>query len=111
MCCVRAYVCPRQLNGCEIRKGRKVGVTISHNNHRLFVGNIPKNRDGHQLYQDFDKFARKSRTNRNKSNTNHISPESQNQNPIQTISHEPSKPIQISSSDLFVLNLFKKNCG
>jgi hypothetical protein len=36
-----------------------VGVTISHNNHRLFVGNIPKNRDGHQLYQDFDKFARK----------------------------------------------------
>ncbi|XP_046645740.1 heterogeneous nuclear ribonucleoprotein Q-like isoform X1 [Daphnia pulicaria] len=46
-----------QLNGCEIRKGRKVGVTISHNNHRLFVGNIPKNRDGHQLYQDFDKFA------------------------------------------------------
>ena len=59
--CVRACVCPRQLNGCEIRKGRKVGVTISHNNHRLFVGNIPKNRDGHQLYQDFDKFARKSR--------------------------------------------------
>ena len=49
-----------QLNGCEIRKGRKVGVTISHNNHRLFVGNIPKNRDGHQLYQDFAKYARKS---------------------------------------------------
>jgi len=47
----------RQLNGCEIRKGRKVGVTISHNNHRLFVGNIPKNRDGHQLYQDFAKYA------------------------------------------------------
>jgi len=50
----------RQLNGCEIRKDRKVGVTISHNNHRLFVGNIPKNRDGHQLYQDFAKYARKS---------------------------------------------------
>lgn len=62
--CVRIVSCAVrsatiQLNGCEIRKGRKVGVTISHNNHRLFVGNIPKNRDGHQLYQDFDKFARK----------------------------------------------------
>ncbi|KAK4010189.1 hypothetical protein OUZ56_019341 [Daphnia magna] len=60
--CVRIVSCAVrsatiQLNGCEIRKGRKVGVTISHNNHRLFVGNIPKNRDGHQLYQDFDKFA------------------------------------------------------
>ena len=53
-------MCAVQLNGCEIRKGRKVGVTISHNNHRLFVGNIPKNRDRLQLYEDFAKYARKS---------------------------------------------------
>jgi RNA recognition motif-containing protein len=53
-------MCAVQLNGCEIRKGRKVGVTISHNNHRLFVGNIPKNRDRPQLYEDFAKYARKS---------------------------------------------------
>lgn len=64
--CACVCVCLWQLNGCEIRKGRKVGVTISHNNHRLFVGNIPKNRDGHQLHQDFDKFARKFSKKRNR---------------------------------------------
>lgn len=48
-----------QLNDYEIRKGKKIGVTISYNNHRLFVGNIPKNRDRDELFEEFAKHARK----------------------------------------------------
>ncbi|KAF4525767.1 hypothetical protein B566_EDAN002029 [Ephemera danica] len=48
--------CP-SLNDYEIRKGKKIGVTISYNNHRLFVGNIPKNRDRDELFEEFAKHA------------------------------------------------------
>lgn len=48
-----------QLNEYEIQRGKKLGVTISYNNHRLFVGNIPKNRERHELYEEFAKHARK----------------------------------------------------
>ncbi|XP_069949529.1 heterogeneous nuclear ribonucleoprotein R isoform X13 [Cherax quadricarinatus] len=47
----------RQLNEYEIQRGKKLGVTISYNNHRLFVGNIPKNRERHELYEEFAKHA------------------------------------------------------
>ena len=49
-----------QLNDYELRKGKRIGVTISFNNHRLFVGNIPKNRDREELLEEFLKHARKS---------------------------------------------------
>lgn len=48
-----------QLNDYEIRKGKKIGVTVSYNNHRIFVGNIPKNRDRDDLFEEFSKHARK----------------------------------------------------
>lgn len=47
----------KQLNDFELRKGKKLGVTISFNNHRLFVGNIPKNRDRDELLDEFTKHA------------------------------------------------------
>ncbi|XP_017757230.1 PREDICTED: heterogeneous nuclear ribonucleoprotein Q isoform X3 [Eufriesea mexicana] len=47
----------RVLNDYEIRKGKKIGVTVSYNNHRLFVGNIPKNRDRDDLFEEFTKHA------------------------------------------------------
>ena len=50
-----------QLNDFELRKGKKLGVTISFNNHRLFVGNIPKNRDRDELLEEFTKHAREYR--------------------------------------------------
>merc|ERR1712226_1799209 len=46
-----------QLNDYELRKGKRIGVTISFNNHRLFVGNIPKNRDREELLEEFSKHA------------------------------------------------------
>ncbi|XP_037867342.1 heterogeneous nuclear ribonucleoprotein Q isoform X4 [Bombyx mori] len=46
-----------ELNDYEIRKGKKIGVTVSFNNHRLFVGNIPKNRDRDELFEEFSKHA------------------------------------------------------
>jgi len=49
-----------QLNDFEIRKGKKIGVTVSFNNHRLFVGNIPKNRDRDDIFEEYSKHARKS---------------------------------------------------
>ncbi|XP_037951722.1 heterogeneous nuclear ribonucleoprotein R isoform X2 [Teleopsis dalmanni] len=52
-----AHNAVRQLNDFEIRKGKKIGVTISYNNHRLFVGNIPKNRDRDELIEEFSKHA------------------------------------------------------
>ncbi|XP_063243886.1 heterogeneous nuclear ribonucleoprotein Q isoform X4 [Bacillus rossius redtenbacheri] len=47
----------KELNDYEIRKGKKIGVTVSYNNHRLFVGNIPKNRDRDELFEEFSKHA------------------------------------------------------
>ncbi|KAA0194150.1 hypothetical protein HAZT_HAZT001781 [Hyalella azteca] len=49
--------CFLQLNDYEIQRGKKLGVTISYNNHRLFVGNIPKNRERQELLEEFGKHA------------------------------------------------------
>jgi len=46
-----------KLNDYEIQRGKKLGVTISYNNHRLFVGNIPKTRERHELSEEFSKHA------------------------------------------------------
>jgi hypothetical protein len=48
-----------QLNGYEVRKGKGIAILPSLNNHRLFVGNIPKNRDREELFEEFTKHARK----------------------------------------------------
>ena len=55
-----------QLNDTELQKGKRIGVTISHNNHRLFVGNIPKNKDREELLEEFKKHARKCLEHRTK---------------------------------------------
>ncbi|XP_041968214.1 heterogeneous nuclear ribonucleoprotein R-like isoform X1 [Aricia agestis] len=47
----------QELNDYEIRKGKKIGVTVSFNNHRLFVGNIPKNRDRDDLFEELSRHA------------------------------------------------------
>lgn len=40
--CAEAKECVRQLNNYEIRKGRTLGICMSVDNCRLFVGGIPK---------------------------------------------------------------------
>ncbi|CAG4964440.1 unnamed protein product [Colias eurytheme] len=47
----------QELNDYEIRKGKKIGVTVSFNNHRLFVGNIPKNRGRDDLFEELTRHA------------------------------------------------------
>jgi hypothetical protein len=74
-----------------------VGVTISHNNHRLFVGNIPKNRDGHQLYQDFDKFARKLLGN--ESIHNQVPPSKKKKEKENKITHSPVPSTSLEHTD------------
>lgn len=37
-----AKECVRQLNNCEIRQGRTLGICMSVDNCRLFIGGIPK---------------------------------------------------------------------
>lgn len=69
-CCLYKNSCENstfkfQLNDFDIRNGKKIGVTISFNNHRLFVGNIPKNRDRDELIEEFKKHARKCNLQKN----------------------------------------------
>ena len=59
-----------QLNDYELRKGKRIGVTISFNNHRLFVGNIPKNKDREELLEELRKHARKQFERLNVTNLN-----------------------------------------
>ena len=63
---LRPTVVHFQLNDNELQKGKRIGVTISHNNHRLFVGNIPKNKDREELLEEFKKHARKCLEQRTK---------------------------------------------
>lgn len=51
-----------QLDNYEIREGKLIGVCKSHNNVRIFVGNIPKNKGRDELKKEFEKFASKSST-------------------------------------------------
>lgn len=51
-----------QLNNLEIRKWKRIGVTVSFNNHRLFVGNIPKSKDQDVILEEMKKHARKFRS-------------------------------------------------
>ena len=59
-----------QLNGFEVRKGKSIAILPSLNNHRLFVGNIPKNRDREELFEEFTKHARKSTSSKRKAREN-----------------------------------------
>ncbi|XP_076372719.1 heterogeneous nuclear ribonucleoprotein R-like isoform X2 [Tachypleus tridentatus] len=52
-----AHNAVKELDNYEIRKGKFIGVTISINNNRLFVGNIPKNRGKDELFEEFTKHA------------------------------------------------------
>ncbi|XP_076307632.1 heterogeneous nuclear ribonucleoprotein R-like isoform X1 [Tachypleus tridentatus] len=52
-----AYNAVKELDNFEIRNGKYIGVTISINNNRLFVGNIPKNRGKDELFEEFTKHA------------------------------------------------------
>ncbi|CAB4065430.1 unnamed protein product [Lepeophtheirus salmonis] len=47
----------KKLNDHELRGGRRIGVTISFNNHRLFIGNIPKHCDRDELIEEFSKHT------------------------------------------------------
>ncbi|XP_014677421.1 PREDICTED: LOW QUALITY PROTEIN: heterogeneous nuclear ribonucleoprotein R-like [Priapulus caudatus] len=43
----------KRIDGHEIRKGKKIKVNISVANQRIFVGNIPKNRDRAEISAEF----------------------------------------------------------
>lgn len=49
----------RQLDGFEIKPGKKLKVNISVANVRLFVGNIPKNKSKEDLKAEFSKIVGK----------------------------------------------------
>ena len=44
-----------QLDGHEIKKGKKLKVNISIANQRLFVGNIPKSKTKEEILEEFSK--------------------------------------------------------
>ena len=44
-----------QLDGHEIKKGKKLKVNISIANQRLFVGNIPKSKTKDEIIEEFSK--------------------------------------------------------
>jgi Q family heterogeneous nuclear ribonucleoprotein R len=47
----------RKLDEYEMRNGRRIGVSVSLNNQRLFVSNIPKNKDRDELAAEFSKHS------------------------------------------------------
>lgn len=47
----------RELNNYEIRKGRFIGVCLSVDNCRLFVGGIPKNKTKDEIFQEMEKVT------------------------------------------------------
>jgi len=57
MLTVTVGVCWWQLNGCEIRPGKRLRVNISIANVRLFVGNIPKNKSKEEILEEFRKHT------------------------------------------------------
>ena len=52
-----ALRCVRDLNNFEIRKGRFLGVCLSVDNCRLFVGGIPKNKQKDEILQEMQKVT------------------------------------------------------
>lgn len=52
-----ALRCVRDLNNYEIRKGRFLGVCLSVDNCRLFVGGIPKNKQKDEILQEMQKVT------------------------------------------------------
>ena len=44
-----------QLDGLEIKKGKKLKVNVSIANQRLFVGNIPKSKTKEEILEEFEK--------------------------------------------------------
>lgn len=47
----------RELNNYEIRKGRFIGVCLSVDNCRLFVGGIPKNKTKEEIFEEMEKVT------------------------------------------------------
>uniref|UniRef100_T1IVI9 RRM domain-containing protein n=1 Tax=Strigamia maritima TaxID=126957 RepID=T1IVI9_STRMM len=47
----------KQLDNCEIKKGKTLKVNISVPNLRLFVGNIPKSKSKEEIFEEFSKLA------------------------------------------------------
>ncbi|XP_033751345.1 RNA-binding protein 47-like isoform X4 [Pecten maximus] len=52
-----AQKCVREMNNFEIRKGRLLGVCISVDNCRLFVGGIPKTKGREEILQEMKKVT------------------------------------------------------